>query len=553
MGLCMQFQEMQNDENDPVVNEINNILKSTDSELFFKSPELREKVIQLCNKYYQMHDIADSIPEEDGVPDELFKLQRKLVAMSYLPKAETLAGARWKLFKNAAIGDDFESRRGSEGVPGQQQYLLARAMREEYWVEARFEGAQHLESWVIRGRPRVSYEILSGLKPDFDIVYLRDPGELRLNYHKEEKLFYQRGRVASIGAYSEEYCRYMEGVFVVDMHGQIYANPDVDAEYFRHSSFLRGRNVLFAGMCKIENGKFTYISNISGHYAPDLRHLLKFLDLLHNRYQVDLKGIHVDFYVAGDTYSCDAEELRSLRFFSFTNPGKQIIQSRLFALIGFKSLEYPGAEIDNDKIEAAECILRMFSKGLSADRDKVSFFEKNGVGRKKVAEYIDAYIILRQKLLDHHTRISAVNGLCDLLGRMDAFSFEFFSGSITMLLEHAFKDISSKEKVENSSSEEEAALVFLKAGVFLGKGSIGVKRVESIAEHYNDSFKERLQLVFEKATNMLYVVHGQSRLKLCPAKADFSSDGTLTSDAVEKLIGQLIGASSTVDSPSPGK
>ena len=60
--------------------------------------------------------------------------------------------------------------------------------------------------------------------------------------------------------------------------------------------FLAGIAVQMAGMLKIDNaGNLVNITNGSGHYLPNNRHMAKFLEWLHNQ-KADLKKIKLFMY-----------------------------------------------------------------------------------------------------------------------------------------------------------------------------------------------------------------------------------------------------------------
>lgn len=60
-----------------------------------------------------------------------------------------------------------------------------------------------------------------------------------------------------------------------------------------HAYLSDGRPVYYAGGLKIENGKITTITLHSGHYKPEERHLIAFLNILNTEYNVSLDGIKI--------------------------------------------------------------------------------------------------------------------------------------------------------------------------------------------------------------------------------------------------------------------
>jgi hypothetical protein len=108
-------------------------------------------------------------------------------------------------------------------------------------------------------------------------------------------------------------------IFVMTESGKIYmANQSKEIQggplHFHHSTFLAGEPVAAAGVLKFseEKGKVVLkeVTDMSGHYKPDLEHTRQFLTELHNR-GVNLKGVAVRGYLGtgkGDQ-SVDAELL----------------------------------------------------------------------------------------------------------------------------------------------------------------------------------------------------------------------------------------------------
>jgi peptidoglycan hydrolase-like protein with peptidoglycan-binding domain len=66
------------------------------------------------------------------------------------------------------------------------------------------------------------------------------------------------------------------GIYAMDADGRIYLGTH-NVGLFHHSSFLAGGAAAAAGDMKVTNGVPTFISNHSGHYKPETRHLLNVL------------------------------------------------------------------------------------------------------------------------------------------------------------------------------------------------------------------------------------------------------------------------------------
>src|SRR5581483_11341387 len=78
-------------------------------------------------------------------------------------------------------------------------------------------------------------------------------------------------------------------MYVIDHHGNLLTSVSPSSrqrggnrgvEYFNHSSFNAGREVMCAGMIWIAGGKLLHIDNQSGHYAPTTQHLTDALAFL---------------------------------------------------------------------------------------------------------------------------------------------------------------------------------------------------------------------------------------------------------------------------------
>jgi hypothetical protein len=92
--------------------------------------------------------------------------------------------------------------------------------------------------------------------------------------------------------------RHENGIFVFGEDSKIYLSLNSQAGVFHHSSFLAGEPVWFAGEMGIENGSLVYLNNNSGHYAPRVRHGLRFLNQIEDA-GVDLSKVAVDFHGHG--------------------------------------------------------------------------------------------------------------------------------------------------------------------------------------------------------------------------------------------------------------
>ena len=90
--------------------------------------------------------------------------------------------------------------------------------------------------------------------------------------------------------------------FVIDKYGNFYScdqenqrDGKGDKAQFNHSSFTSGKEVLCAGMVKVDKGVLTLISNNSGHYRPNASHLKNAIQQLEAD-GVDLSQCRVEYH-----------------------------------------------------------------------------------------------------------------------------------------------------------------------------------------------------------------------------------------------------------------
>lgn len=81
-------------------------------------------------------------------------------------------------------------------------------------------------------------------------------------------------------------------MYVMDPNGKFYAAPQIAAR-FHHSSFLAGGPVAGAGEMTVKNGQLLRISNSSGHYLPDVIHMVQVLREL-SLQGVNLQGVQLN-------------------------------------------------------------------------------------------------------------------------------------------------------------------------------------------------------------------------------------------------------------------
>ncbi|MEO7962852.1 MAG: hypothetical protein ABIT38_02980 [Gemmatimonadaceae bacterium] len=75
-------------------------------------------------------------------------------------------------------------------------------------------------------------------------------------------------------------------MYAMDEYGTLFASPATGlakgTDYWNHSSFNAGKDVICAGMIKIHAGVLQYVDNNSGHYKPTRQHLHAMMTIIAN-------------------------------------------------------------------------------------------------------------------------------------------------------------------------------------------------------------------------------------------------------------------------------
>ncbi|MEU7633518.1 hypothetical protein AB0C34_26675 [Nocardia sp. NPDC049220] len=74
--------------------------------------------------------------------------------------------------------------------------------------------------------------------------------------------------------------RKRRAIFVMDADGNFYASLFGKRRVFQHSSFFAGEPVAGAGVIQVVNGELRMLSDDSGHYLPERRHMMQVVDRL---------------------------------------------------------------------------------------------------------------------------------------------------------------------------------------------------------------------------------------------------------------------------------
>ena len=85
-------------------------------------------------------------------------------------------------------------------------------------------------------------------------------------------------------------------MYAMDEYGTLFASPAAGlarrGQYWNHSSFNAGKDVICAGMIKIHGGVLQYVDNNSGHYKPTRQHLHAMMTIIANE-GINLAGTTV--------------------------------------------------------------------------------------------------------------------------------------------------------------------------------------------------------------------------------------------------------------------
>ncbi|CEK09647.1 hypothetical protein [Legionella hackeliae] len=224
---------------------------------------------------------------------DILNIQKKAVALLFLPEGKTEAKARWSLIKNLM----------SPKTKG-------KLMDSAYWPESRFQGNTFIYEWInevsfdakhnFRSYQELTHynHNLSGISAVYT-TYLKNPENYKLKV-KDKKFYFSSQPIDSTNS-SGAHVKGGEVIFVVGKDGSIYtSDPRAHlGSSFHHSSFLQGKSVLCAGTLKFKEGTLTEITTLSGHYKPTIKNLLHFLAILKDEYHLDLSKIRVKTYHGG--------------------------------------------------------------------------------------------------------------------------------------------------------------------------------------------------------------------------------------------------------------
>ena len=149
-------------------------------------------------------------------------------------------------------------------------------------------------------------EMLNGIK-NKRVKYLgkEQRKEKIIKVDKNGLLVDRRGRAYHTGIESTMHSGAGWAIFVMDKNNTIYAGSHIAGE-FHHSSFLGGNYVSSAGEIAVRNGKLVAITCRSGHYRPDPKNMIYFLNSLNDR-KVNLKNVPIQLN-EGPPRFCDAFE-----------------------------------------------------------------------------------------------------------------------------------------------------------------------------------------------------------------------------------------------------
>ncbi len=246
-------------------------------------------VVGLANAY-------NGLPQNDK-EERITVLDRLLACAgewitSHPPKATAKNTGRWNAMADLTvqIGDESEKLgvRFLTGPADWKKVGESRGKRRHYWLErldphhrAGFLLAQDFERWCARGLAHQTFWEYIGAPDPGDMVkyYGGTPRGLKRKvtfkngslYNSHDHLFDTR-HLTTLHA-GDGWC-----IFVVDTEGNLYAHKHVEAKY-HHSTFLSGAPIQAAGEMVVDQGKIKVITAKSGHYAPSVKEMTRFVTL----------------------------------------------------------------------------------------------------------------------------------------------------------------------------------------------------------------------------------------------------------------------------------
>lgn len=264
------------------------------------SKENLNSIIDACESYIKTIPQTERTKFSDDTWENVLKewpdviairdIQKKAVALLFLPEADTLAKARWQLLKNLI-------------KPASNVTVSLKLLDEEFWSEFKFCGKPWIACWLMdnsyedRIKFRTFRELIANeaAKNSFDsshVDYIEDPSIYQINF-KQGKV-HQAGILFDTKKATGTNVATGECIFTVSAEGKFYCNnpSEILDPSFHHSSFLQGKPALAAGTLKVDAGVITQITMISGHYKPGRKELLNLLRLLKDN-QIDISQITV--------------------------------------------------------------------------------------------------------------------------------------------------------------------------------------------------------------------------------------------------------------------
>jgi len=183
-----------------------------------------------------------------------------------------------------------------------QTHLVADTLKEQFkrWVESQATSATNAGAapptnfwtWLeLGGVAKLTRKVVYLSKEEREDyrVLVKPSG---LSWATFGKALHTLGHNPSVGGFDAH-----SFIFVISRDKELYAGETIQGE-FHHSSFLGGMPVLGAGQIQVDKGRLLKITNVSGHYRPDLdRHynallLMKIKGLDLTRIRSQAMGFH---------------------------------------------------------------------------------------------------------------------------------------------------------------------------------------------------------------------------------------------------------------------
>lgn len=127
---------------------------------------------------------------------------------------------------------------------------------------------------------------------------------------QNNKLMDYKNNLVSTAFEDKEGWDFKEGLIVLTTDYKLYFSPIEERGRLHHSSLTAGKEVLFAGMLALDHGDIYYLSDRSGHYKPNAKSVMEFINYLESL-GLNLNNMKISGYATEnlfDKYSMNYNE-----------------------------------------------------------------------------------------------------------------------------------------------------------------------------------------------------------------------------------------------------